>query len=411
MKICLIIDDYLPSSIKVGAKMMHELACELEQQGHQVTVVTPAPFIEESIKIETLDNITICRFKSLKIKSINKVSRTISETLLSFYAWTRLKKYFQQNRHDLIIYYSPTVFWGSLVSKLKRLWGAKSYLVLRDFFPQWAIDQGLITKGSPIEKYFRFFEKKSYDVADTIGIMSKKNLEIFKKNYGKHSNIEVLHNWAKNIPLSSTSTYYRDKLNLHGKVVYFYGGNIGFAQDMMNIVRLANNMKNDEKAFFILVGSGDEVNIVEKAIIKYDLKNMLLLPAISQDEFKIMLSEFDVGLFTLDSQHTTHNFPGKLLGYMVEGLPILGSINEGNDLKEILDEYEAGLTSINPDDTLFYENAKKFLNADYRKEVGKINGRKLLIEKFSVLTISQQILASSQKVYAVPSQQYRKALS
>ena len=42
MRICLIIDDYLPESIKVGAKMMHELACELKVQGHEVTVVTPS---------------------------------------------------------------------------------------------------------------------------------------------------------------------------------------------------------------------------------------------------------------------------------------------------------------------------------------------------------------------------------
>ncbi|CAA6807539.1 MAG: Putative glycosyltransferase [uncultured Sulfurovum sp.] len=398
MKICLIIDDYLPRSIKVGAKMMHELACELNHQGHKVTVVTPDPFITQNYVKERLNEINIYRFKSQKIKNINKFSRTISETLLSFYAWKHLKHEFHNNHHELIVYYSPTIFWGSLVKKLKKLWTAKSYLILRDFFPQWAIDQKLMKEGSLIEKYFRFFEHKSYMVADTIGIMSKANLALFnQKNPSLTDRTEVLYNWAKNDPITKGSTFYRDKYKLHNKVVYFYGGNIGLAQDMMNIVRLAKKLQAEPKAFFFLVGAGDEYNKISKAIDQYDLKNILLLGPVSQDEFKIMLSEFDVGLFTLHQEHTTHNFPGKLLGYMVEGLPILGSINAGNDLKEILDNYNAGLTSINPDDELFYEHAKQLLDKNYRRAIGKINAQKLLNEKFSVLSISKQILAFSKE--------------
>ena len=391
MKVCLIVDDYLPNSIKIGAKMMHELACELHHQGHEVTVITPSSELKESIKIEILDNITICRFKGGETKNINKVKRAINETLLSFYAWYRLKKYFKKNRHDLIIYYSPTIFWGFLVSKLKNLWRAKSYLILRDFFPQWAVDQGLIKKGTLIEKYFRFFEKKSYSVADTIGVMSQKNLEFFKKEFKINTNIEVLYNWAKSSPVPFSSTHYREKLNLQNKVVYFYGGNIGHAQDMMNIVRLAKNMQKEKKAFFILLGAGDEYSIVNEAITKYHLNNLLLLPSVNQDEFKMILAEFDVGLFSLHPDHKTHNFPGKLLGYMVEGLPILGSINKGNDLKDIIEEYNAGLISINSNDKLFFENAKKLLDSKLRNKIGKINGRKLLEEKFSVVSIAKQV--------------------
>ncbi len=92
------------------------------------------------------------------------------------------------------------------------------------------------------------------------------------------------------------------------------------------------------------------------------LKNMTLLPSVSQDEFKQMLAEFDVGLFTLDKDHITHNFPGKLLGYMVQELPILGSINAGNDLKEIVEEAGAGLVTVNGEDEILYENALKLLN-------------------------------------------------
>jgi len=391
MRICLIIDDYLPESIKVGAKMMHELACELKGQGHEVTVVTPSATLKAKREIGTLDGVTVCRFRSGEIKNVGKVKRAINETLLSFRAWRSLSSYFRAHPHDLIVYYSPSIFFGSLVSRLKRLWKAPSYLILRDLFPQWALDQGLIREGSKIEKYFRFFEKKSYESADTIGLMSQKNLEWFKEKVRQSSKTEVLYNWAANTPVQA-ETNYKEQLGLSEKTVYFYGGNIGHAQDMMNIVRLAKKMRDEAKAHFVLVGAGDEVELVKEAIQKEELNNMTLMPSVSQEEFKQMLAAFDIGLFTLHKDHSTHNFPGKLLGYMVQELPILGSVNAGNDLKEVVEEAGAGLVSVNGEDEAFYSNALKLLHdEEYRILTGR-NGKKLLDAVFSVEAACKQIL-------------------
>jgi len=371
--------------------MMHELACELKKQGHDVTVVTPAPKQKEKTKITTLDGVTVCRFRSGEIKNIGKVKRAINETLLSYYAWSSLKSYFKAHPHDMIIYYSPTIFWGSLVARLKKLWSAPSYLILRDLFPQWAIDQGLIREGSKIETYFRYFEKKSYDAADTIGLMSQKNLAWFNETMRQDKALEVLRNWAANEAVEAGSAY-RQELGLEGKIVYFYGGNIGYAQDMMNIVRLAKNMQDETKAHFVLVGAGDEVELVENAIKEQGLTNMTLLPAVSQEEFKQMQAEFDIGLFSLHRGHVTHNFPGKLLGYMVQSMPILGSVNPGNDLKETVEAAGAGLISDNGEDAVLLENALKLLHdEDFRKTMGE-KSRQLLSDTFSVEAVARQML-------------------
>ncbi len=389
MKICLIIDDYLPESIKIGAKMMHELACEFVRNGHGVTVVTPSPLLKEKFTIETFDGVTVYRFKSGKIKNTGKVQRAINETLLSYRAWNAFKEHFAKERHDIVVYYSPTIFWGDLVAKLKRLWSAPSYLILRDIFPQWAIDQGLIRQGSIIEKYFRHFERKSYEAADFIGVMSRNNLEWFKKNIQTEADVEILYNWAANTPAQSDGSY-RRKLGLEGKVVFFYGGNIGHAQDMMNIVRLAKGMQNHPEAYFLLVGAGDEVDLVQRAIERERLENIALLPPVSQDEFKRMLAEFDVGLFTLHKDHTTHNFPGKLLGYMVQSMPILGSINAGNDLKEIVEDAGAGFVTLNGEDEPLLENAIRLLDRKRREIMGR-NASNLLRKTFSVESAARKI--------------------
>jgi glycosyltransferase involved in cell wall biosynthesis len=392
MKICLVVDDYMPNSIKVAAKMMHELAIELNTQGHKVTVLTPNPEISKEVDVIQLDNISVYRFKTGKIKNVGKVKRAINETLLSNSAWKSCKNLLINDKHDLIIYYSPTIFFGPLIAKLKKLWNVPSYLILRDIFPQWTIDNGILKENSIITKYFEFFESINYKHADKIGLMSQKNLEWFNKKYNLNNKTELLYNWASNTPLTTKINKYKKLYNLENKIVYFYGGNMGHAQDMMNIVRLAQNMKNHPDAHFVLVGAGDEVELIKNKIVEDDIKNITLLPSVNQEEFKEMLSEFDIGLFTLNYNHQTHNFPGKLLGYMCESKAILGSVNPNNDLKDVIESANAGYISITGQDELLYENAVKLLDEKTRINMGE-NANNLLDRLFTVKSIAKQILS------------------
>jgi len=209
MNICMVVDDYLPHSIKVGAKMMHELAVEFTKRGHNVTVFTP----NNNTFMVNLDGVKVCYFRSGEVKNTSKIKRAINETLLSHMAWKAYKNYFKQNHHDLIIYYSPSIFFGNLVLRLKKLWNVPSYLILRDFFPQWVIDNGMIKDGSLIEKYFRYFEKINYDAADTIAIQSPKNLEWFQNLYPNKS-LDLIYNWASDTPVIDKNNYYRKKYGL-----------------------------------------------------------------------------------------------------------------------------------------------------------------------------------------------------
>ena len=129
MKLLLIIDDYLPDSTKVGAKMMHELALELKNNGHEVSVLTPKPLQKEPLSVKKIDDINILFFRSGRIKNIGKIKRAVNETLLSYQAFKSAKKYLKENPHNGIIYYSPSIFFGRLVRKLSKLWNCKTYLI------------------------------------------------------------------------------------------------------------------------------------------------------------------------------------------------------------------------------------------------------------------------------------------
>lgn len=397
MKFLLIVDDYLPHSIKVAAKMMHELALELTSNGHEVTVLTPAVSQRKSLKIEKVDEIEVLFFKHGEIKNVGKVKRAINELLLSFSAWKAGASYFKKRNYDGIIYYSPSIFWSIIVARLKKLWGCESYLILRDIFPQWTIDNGILKENSLKHKYFKYFEKINYQSADKIGVMSLSNLNYFKEKGVNVEKFEILFNWSKKVEVKPHDNFHRKKLGLEDKIVLFYGGNIGQAQHMINLVRLAINLKEDGNIHFLFVGKGDEVDLILREKKKHGLDNITYLEAVDQETYFEMLNEFDIGLFSLHPGHKTHNFPGKLLGYMAYSKPILGCANIGNDLKEIINEAKAGYV-VNSEDSNGLLTAAIALveSKSLRRELGQ-NGRVLLNEQFSIQSAAAQIQNSFQR--------------
>ena len=338
MRIGLITDEFLPDSTKAHAKMFYELALKLKSYGHTSIVIPPGkPSQPQNIEIDFLNGIEVWRSKSGYRKGENMVKRAINEFLLSFRAWIAIRKKVKIKKLDLCIIYSPTIFFGILAWKLK-LQKTFIYLVLRDMFPQWMIDQGLIKKNSLIAYFFRFFEKVNYKAANVIGLQSKANLDLFKKKFPNFTNVEVLMNWTITdyIRKDKKGISFRNKFNLNDKILFLYGGNIGPGQDLKNILRLAKNLKNVIKAHFLIIGKGYEFEQIKCLISKWHLNNVTILPSVPQKEFESILAISDVGLFSLSKEHSSHNFPGKILGYLRAGKPVLGSVNPDNDLKHII---------------------------------------------------------------------------
>lgn len=396
MRLVFIIDDYLPTSTRVGAKMFHELAVCLQQQGHTVTVITPGCHQVPTLVCDELDGVTVWRFKSGQIKDVGKVQRAVNESLLSLRAWWAVRSSVDKDSFDGVVYYSPSIFFGGLVRWLCLRCHCPAYLVLRDLFPRWAIDAGMIGEQSLLTRYFRFFEHLSYRQAKMIGMMSDNNIKVFKEE-GNLYPTEVLRNWAALTPITLFPSEYvplRQRLKLQDKVIFFYGGNIGHAQDMTNLMRLTRAMSKHPDAHFLYVGQGDEVALINQLATEWQLSNFTYLPSVDQAEFKLLLAEVDVGLFSLSAEHTSHNFPGKLLGYMVQHLPILGSINQGNDLMELVNDHGAGVIRVNGDDAGLYQAAKRLLqDAAYRQQLGQ-QARGLLQREFSVAAAAETILQS-----------------
>jgi len=392
MRILLIVVYFSPSTTS-AARMMRDLALEYAKQGHEVTVVTPSETVVGPICVTVEDGITVVRVKTGDLKSADKLARMWRESRLSKILWAHGMEYFEAHPCDLIVFYSPSIFLGHLVRRLKSMWHGPAYLILRDIFPKWALDTGVLREGI-LYRYLKRIEREQYAVADVIGVEAPGDLPYLHQELsGGKLRAEVLYNWLGTQETPVGASGWRQKLELDGKVVFFYGGNIGVAQDLDNIVRLAEGLRERQDIYFLLIGSGSEVKRLNREIERRGLVNIGIYPAISQEEYMECLVEFDVGLISLDSRLKSNNFTGKLLGYILCAKPVLASVRAGHDLIQVLREYNAGIGCANGMDSELRAAAVQLASdSEMRLRMGA-NARDLGDRIFSVEVIAKQIVS------------------
>ena len=393
MRILILVHYYFPH-IQSCAKVMRDLAVVFRDRGHEVVLMAPDESLTSRSQVSEEDGITVIRVRSGRFRGVPLPVRAWNEWRLAGVLWRATSGYLRRHPCQLIVAYSPTIFFGPLVRRLRRLWGCRTYLVLRDIFPRWVVDAGLIREGGLIHRFFRRYELLLYDAADVVGVMSERNLEYFRdEGLTDRYRLEVLRNWAPEAGQEVAETDYRRELGLEDRVVFFYGGNLGVAQAAGSIVRLAAALANEPQAFFLVVGDGSESARLRSEAADLQLENIRFLDPVGPTTYLGMVSEFDVGLVTLNRDLETHNFPGKMLDYMYFGKPILAAVNPGNDLQDLLEEHGAGLVSINGEDELLRTQALRLArDPELRKRLGR-HSRRTLEEEFSASKAAGQILA------------------
>ena len=126
------------------------------------------------------EDFSVFKFRSLKIVDINFIKRAINEFLLPlFFVLAYIKNPINKKHFDFIIWYSPSIFFSPIVWFLKRKSTSKTYLVLRDIFPEWTLDLGLMKQGL-IYNFFKFCASFQYKIADTIGIHLNLTIRLLK---------------------------------------------------------------------------------------------------------------------------------------------------------------------------------------------------------------------------------------
>ena len=325
-----------------------DLLRKFHDEGHSIYAISPIERrYNQSETVFKENNSCIVKIKILNMQKTNIVEKGLSMLTIDSIMMRAIKKYFSDIKFDLILYPTPPITFLNVVKYIKKRDGAKTYLLLKDIFPQNAVDIGMMSKSGLkglLYNHFRRVEKKLYKVSDFIGCMSQANVDyVLNHNFEiDPEKVEVCPNSVDVVDKSvddSTRRQIREKYSIPlDKKVFVYGGNLGKPQCVPFIIECLKKCEKLHDTYFLVVGDGTGYSKIENYLLESKQENVRLMKRLPKEDYDTLVGACDVGLIFLDHRFTIPNFPSRLLSYMQAKIPVLACTDPNTDIGKVITE-------------------------------------------------------------------------
>jgi glycosyltransferase involved in cell wall biosynthesis len=368
-----------------------DLMRKFRDKGHNMYIIYPRER-RLGLSTELLNNngVYTLGVKTLNVTKTNVIEKGIGQVLLESQFKTAFEKYFAGVNFDLILYSTPPITFTKVIKYVKKMNpNAMSYLLLKDIFPQNAVDLGMLStsglKGL-LYKSFRKKEKELYKISDYIGCMSPANVKyVLAHNPEVNSNIVEVAPNSYDIPENRQFTKdneIRKKYNLPiDKPIFIYGGNMGKPQGIPFLLECMKAVKDREDCHFLIIGGGTEYPKLEVWINTEKPKSVSLFRSLPKSEYDALASSCDVGMIFLDYRFTIPNYPSRLLPYLMERKPIIAVTDRNCDTGMIAETNGYGYYCPSNSVEKFVETVDKMLSSDI-KQMGE-NAYKFFLNNYT----------------------------
>ncbi|MBP3426262.1 MAG: glycosyltransferase family 4 protein [Rikenellaceae bacterium] len=357
-----------------------DLVRKFRNSGHSVYIIAP---YERRTKRKTElieeNGVHFLGVRTLNLTKTNVIEKGIGQVMMEYQFTSALKKYWGSVNFDLILYSTPPITFTKVIQYAKRNNPrAVTYLLLKDIFPQNAVDMSMLSKRGIkglMYKSFRSKEKMLYNISDHIGCMSPANVRyVIEHNpYIDASKVEIAPN-SYDLPIAKKEfdgAEVRAKYNLPtDKPIFIYGGNMGKPQGIPFLIRCLDSVARREDCHFLIVGNGTEYPKLQKWYDETCPTAVTLFKTLPKEEYDKLASSCDVGLIFLDYNFTIPNYPSRLLPYLMERKPIIAATDPNCDTGVIAEENGYGYWCPSNDVDGFVQAVDKMLKSNL-KEMGE----------------------------------------
>lgn len=330
-----------------------DLMRKFANEGHQVFIAAPTERRYKAATNLMIENgVHILNVKTLNIVKTNIIEKGLATLLLEKQFQKAIRRHFRDVRFDLMIYSTPPITFTKIVREIKQRDKASSYLLLKDIFPQNAVDLHMMKRGGLLHRFFSKKEKALYEVSDFIGCMSPANREYLLTHHSwlDHNKVDVNPNsitLSRDPVDSNVKQSVLCKYNLPvNKTVFIYGGNLGKPQGIDFLLQTIESCHNIPDAFFLIVGGGTEYPRVNQWFERNKPSNARLINLLPKDEYDELVAACDVGFIFLDPRFTIPNFPSRLLSYLEFRMPVITATDAVTDIGTIAEANNFGFKVI-----------------------------------------------------------------
>ena len=376
-----------------------DLLRQFINNGHYVFVVCPLERkYKQKTRLDKFKNCSILKVKTFNIQKTNIIEKAIGTLTLEVQYHIAINKYINNATIDLILYSTPPITLTNIISKIKKKFNSKTYLLLKDIFPQNAVDLGMMSQSGVLYRLLRRTEKKLYNISDFIGCMSPANVK-YVINNNPEINPEIVEVCPNSLEILTTYELF-DKQQFRTKYlipkdscVFVYGGNLGKPQGLDFLLDILKSNSKKKDRFFIIAGSGTEFSKIAKWFVINNPENALLFEQLPKLEFDNLVNACDVGLIFLDPRFIIPNYPSRLLSYLEYKMPVLIATDVNTDIGPIAEENGYGFWCVNGNLHAFNDILDRLAsNKDLRIKMGE-KGYQYLLSNYQVQLSSEIILS------------------
>ena len=352
-----------------------DLMRKFRDEGHTVYVVSPTERRDgRKTTIIEENNVKILTVRTLNIQKTNVIEKGIGQVSIEFLYKRAIKKYFKGVSFDLILYSTPPITFPKVIEYVKKANPqAKTYLLLKDIFPQNAVDMGMLSKTGVkglLYKFFRAKEKKLYALSDYIGCMSPANVKYVLEHNPEISKdrVEVAPNSLELVELeNSEDNSVLAKYNLPSdKPIFIYGGNLGVPQGIPFLIQCLEANADRDDCHFVVVGNGTYYQKLADWYETAKPKSVTVMKGLPKVDYDKLVRSCSIGLIFLDYRFTIPNFPSRLLSYLEYQMPVLCATDPISDIGTIAEENNFGFYIPSNDVDAFTNSVNRILASDIK---------------------------------------------
>lgn len=342
---------------------MTELAQELKQRGHEITVLTTTPHYNVDPEARArqplakkwgrilyqskLDGIPVYH------ASIPEKGSRVGARLLDyarFHLISTVAGLTVAGSYDVILAPSPPLTIGVSAWILGLLRRTPFIYNVQEIYPDIAVRMGIL-KNRRVIRLLEMLERFIYRRAQAITVISELfRQELLKKGVPDQKlyvipnfvDTEFVHPRPRQNPFSR-------QYGLDDKFVVLYAGNIGFTQGFETILSVAQEVEEVSDIHFLVVGDGARRKWLETQLKQQNHRNITLLPYQSRSTVPDIYAASDICLVPLKRGTAQGTFPSKIYTIMAAARPVIASADADSELAYLVDRAECGWVTP-PDD-------------------------------------------------------------
>ncbi len=379
-----------------GGTRHHELARYLAAHGHQVTVVasTVSYLTGRAESSEIIEEIgqNGGRVTVLRASAYSALHRSFVHRVLSFFSFmiSSFATGLRVRQVDLVWGTSPPIFQGVTAWLLARLKGAPFLFEVRDLWPAFAMDVGVL-RNPLLIRLSQWLESFLYRHADRVMVNSPGFLDHVRLRGAKQ--VHLLPNGAdaQMFDPFASGLGFRQAHGLEGLFVALYAGAHGLSNDLGVVLQAARLLLERKDVAIVLLGDGKEKPALQAQAEQMGLTNVHFIPPAPKNEMAEALAAADACIAILKPVPLYATvYPNKVFDYMAAGRPVILAID--GVIRKVVEEAEGGVFVAPGDATALAEAILRLADDPQRGRQMGLNGRRYIEENFDRPALARRLV-------------------